>query len=673
MSWPSVAGDPAEGAALPGGLAARRPFGWLALILLGLAAAAYFLLSCTEGIDSLDEGHLIYFSWRTAQGELPYRAFQHWYGPSVFVLNALLFRLGGAQLLVARGALVILRASCAVALFVLTEAAAGAAAGMVAYAASLAVLGAPLWVFNTPYANNYQLPLTVAALAVYLRAPAGARTRLLLAGGALGLALTFKPTGGILAYVGFLLFLLARPHSPAASSRLDVEPVRWRVVQGAVAVGAVGVLAVFSTFIVQHPEAAVLITPIVLLSLWTLGRSVRVTEAAARRNLGDIAWLTLGCALAPLAYAAWYAAQGALSALLWATLVGLPRRFTLYVPFPVADLKMLLPLAGGAIVLTVLLSRRVPASLRPLAGGIGTVLLATVAGYGIAAMTGVLGPVRQSKWPGQVVYALIWLPPASVWAACLVLLVRRDPPMAGAPAALTCVSSAALPALVPVADWAHAALIAPVFFPLAAYILALVGRGEPARPLRHVAAAVALVACVAALAAPFVASLLRVRLAAAAALGLPHASWIHDRSPTAAATRDLVSYLRSGAGAGQPLLVVPSGAMLYFLTDRMSALEDDEFAFYAGSEGPQLAPADARALVDEDDAVRRLAAQRPQVVRVGDRRGAVTAFRTVFPILNRYLDTHYRAAATFGPYQVLEPEPPMSGGRDGEGTASGAG
>src|SRR5262245_36252771 len=152
-------------------LPAVRPVRWRTLVCLWVAAAGYFLLGFTAGMERVDEGHLVYFSWRVSEGALPYRAFQHWYGPSVFFLNGLLFDLAGADLLVVRSAILILRACLAVSVFLLARALAGTVPAVLAYGLTVAIWGTPLWLFNAPYATNYQLPLTLVGLAAYLLLP----------------------------------------------------------------------------------------------------------------------------------------------------------------------------------------------------------------------------------------------------------------------------------------------------------------------------------------------------------------------------------------------------------------------------------------------------------------------------------------------------------------------
>lgn len=639
----------------------RRPIHWPTLAFLWVAAAGYFLLGVTQGIESVDEGHLIYLSWRVSEGALPYRTFQHWYGPSVFFLNGLLFRLAGADLLVVRSAILVLRACLAVLVFVLADAAAGTVPALLAYLAAVVILGAPWWFFNTPYANNYQLPLTLAGLAVYLLAPGAPRARLLIAGLCLGLAATFKPTGGMLAFLGFVLFLFSRDDGAGRALRPVPSWIPWRALRVAVSVAALCVLGVFIASIGHPLEIALLVLPLVILALWSLAQGLHAERQDIVRNMLDAACLATAFALAPAAYAIWYATKGSVAALAWATVFGLPQRFALFVPFPLTDSRAL-PVLGFAV--ASLVGIRVCRATGPRASAprrVGWVILTGILLSAIAASTGLLAPLRQGTWMGNVLRLLFWLPPVTVWATCLVVLRSRASELPEALAALAFVASALLPALVPVADWAHVLMLVPVFLPLAAYDLrAIWGSSEDGAPVavtRRVCAAVIIAAWLAAVMAPFVGILWSARSSSTgSAVAFDRATFITDRHQNAPATHALVQYLQSRLGTDDRLLVLPSSAMIYFLTGRASALDDDEFEFYAATYGPQLSPRDARALVDQDDAVRRLEAERPLIVRVNDA-PAERAFRQVFPTLSRYIDDRYRSVVAFGPYEVFESGP----------------
>jgi len=657
---------------------AERSVRWSTLVCLWVAAAGYFLLGFTEGMEQVDEGHLVYLSWRVSEGALPYRAFQHWYGPSVFFLNGLLFDLAGPDLLVVRSAILILRACLAVSVFLLTRALAGTVPAVLAYGLTVAIWGTPLWIFNAPYATNYQLPLTLVGLAAYLLLPGAPRVRLLVAGICFGLGATFRQTGGGLAFVGMVLFLLSRKDGTETASRLDPSWLAWRAMRVAVIVAALCVLGVYGATFGNLWEVALLVLPTVVLSLWVLtqGRDARRQDVV--QNLSDVASMTTGFAIAPLGYAVWYAAQGALAALVRAVVFGLPQQFALFVRFPTPDRRALLFLGVAAMGLGHLRAcRATGAHARALrvAALTGLALAAGLLLHDIATTPGIRTYLGHGAWSRDLSQLLFWLPPITVWATCIALMRSQAAEKPEALGAVTFVASASLPALAPVADWAHVLMILPLFLPLAAYDLrAIWGPDEtrgPAAPPGRLCGGVFIGAWLIAVTTPFVRALAATRLdSTGRAVTFARATYITDRSPDARHLYDLVQYVESRLGKDDRFLVLPSNGMVYFLTGRASALEDDEFGFYAGAFGPQLSERDARALVDQRDAIRRLDRQRPLIVRVRDTR-AEQAFRRVFPRLSRYIDRRYQGVAAFGPYEVLEWLPGTTSPRPGTpGTAA---
>ncbi len=86
----------------------------LCLVMLFVLAAAYMRLGLLIPIDWGDEGQIVSPMWRVAEGEVPYRDFQHLYGPSLFYLGGLLFRLFGSDLVVLRYFLLALKAATCV-------------------------------------------------------------------------------------------------------------------------------------------------------------------------------------------------------------------------------------------------------------------------------------------------------------------------------------------------------------------------------------------------------------------------------------------------------------------------------------------------------------------------------------------------------------------------------
>jgi hypothetical protein len=104
-------------------------------------------------LEWVDEGMIVYPSWRTAEGALPYVTFTHVYGPSLFFLNGGLMRVFGADLGVVRLFLVAVKACVVVEVYVLARSVAPAWIALVVSALLVAVWGTPIWLFNAPYAT----------------------------------------------------------------------------------------------------------------------------------------------------------------------------------------------------------------------------------------------------------------------------------------------------------------------------------------------------------------------------------------------------------------------------------------------------------------------------------------------------------------------------------------
>lgn len=629
------------------------PGRWPLLLALWVAAAAYFAIGLTQGMDPVDEGHLVYLSWRVAEGAVPYRTFEHWYGPSVFFLNGLLFRLAGPDLLFVRVALLVTRAGMAVLVFVLTRRLAGTGPGLLAYAVTVVTVGLPLFIFLAPYAGNYQLPLTLLALALYLGAPRAGRARLLAAGACLGLGATFKPAGGVLAFVGFALFLLARERPQDAA--LTTQPAAPRLPWGAPRAGGIlvglAVLAVYGASMGTVWHVVLLLMPILLLAARALAGGWGAAPHDRARNVPDVLVSASGFAIAPGAYALWYAGHGALDALARATLFGLPQRFALVVPFPTPDRRTLMVLGLAAASLVALRCSRAAGGRAVTAGRAVVAAAVAVAGALVVALVGPTGPrgyLVTGVWARDVLHLAFWLPPAVAWASCL--SAARLRPSAGSDPVLvlTFVAAASLPLVAPVADWAHVLAILPLFLPLAVHGLAALApdRGR----LRSAALLVAWLA----IAPPCIRILLQSRWnTPPSAVALPRATFAIERRRTAPDLLALIGYLATARRDDERVLTIPSNGMLQFLSGRVSALEEDDFWLYAATVGPQVSAGDARALLDEADAIRRVDDRKPLVVREAGAPGA-DRFREVFPTLSRHIDERYRRVATFGPYEVLE-------------------
>jgi Dolichyl-phosphate-mannose-protein mannosyltransferase len=611
-------------------------------VALWLLAAIWFMPGSLATIEWVDEGHLVYFASRVAEGALPYRDFHHVYGPGTFFLNGTLLRLFGPDLLVVRLALVVVKATLSVAVAHVAARGSGASAGLFAWGLVLAVWGAPLWIFSTPYASTYQVTLHMLALVALLHLGGRPRTRALVVGACLGLAVTFKQTTGVFGGGAVLAFLLHEGRDRAAATGvMRGDPVAVVLRLGLLA-GVLAVTAAYGASFAERRTLVLLGTPLAALLLWVALRVMR--GGGPRDDLTAIAWTALGAAIAPALSLVYYAAHGAAAAFV-RDLMGLPQATSWMVPLQPFDRRT--AIASGIVVLglaAVELARRGLSArgTSPRAWWMTTATaLATLAMVAGAAMPG-------WPWRGLADPLLYWMPVAVTWVAVGRLLWHTQSLSIAAP---TFMAAALLPGLEPAADLPHVLLALPVFLvPMAALTASYVDRGLRGQPLA--AAAVVLLATLTV--HPFVQLLARaVQAPRTPTVPYARATGVRDPARHAEASRALVSYLEA-APPEIRVLVIPSHQMLHFLAGRRSALEAQDFGLYVGTY--ELVPEEtARRLVDEEAAIASLERQSVWVVRVTDPPQRLLVFRRLFPKLDDYIARRFHSVATFGPYQVLAP------------------
>ena len=93
--------------------------------IVALLAAGYFAIGIRWALGWplgwIDSGLVVYGAWRVTNGALPYRDFDHVYGPSLFYVNAALFRMFGTDLSVTVTSILVLKAILAALVFSLAR------------------------------------------------------------------------------------------------------------------------------------------------------------------------------------------------------------------------------------------------------------------------------------------------------------------------------------------------------------------------------------------------------------------------------------------------------------------------------------------------------------------------------------------------------------------------
>lgn len=98
-----------------------------------------------------DEGVLVYPIWRVAEGELPYRDFQQMYGPSLFFLGGLVFRIFGSDLAILRYLLLGVKAATCVMVYLGARRISARPFAYIAYALAVVLAGLIWPVSSVPY------------------------------------------------------------------------------------------------------------------------------------------------------------------------------------------------------------------------------------------------------------------------------------------------------------------------------------------------------------------------------------------------------------------------------------------------------------------------------------------------------------------------------------------
>lgn len=614
------------------------------LAALWTIAAAWFVPGTLVTLEGVDEGQLVYFASRVAEGALPYRDFHHMYGPGTFFLNGALLALAGQDLLAVRLVLVVVKATLSVSVAYVASAAGGAGAGLLAWGIVLAVWGAPLWLFATPYASIYQVTFDLLALTALLALQG--RSRALLTGLCLGIAGTFKQTSGLLAAVGILGFLLYEGCSDRPPhGRTDPLATAIRL---ALLGAGLAVTAAYAASFAELRALVILVTPLTLLMAWLGVRIVR-TSGRPRDDLVAVAWMILGAVAAPAAYLLYYALRGAAGALVNDALWGLPQKLVLVIPLaPFAGTAAMQSAVVALVLVAVELGRRgwarrgLPRAAYWVAAAATIAALATIAVTPPTAIPGSWG--RPDFSPAL----MSWLPVLITWIAVFQFL--SAPVVPAASAAAVFLAGLLLPSLQPIGDLPHILLGLPVFLlPLAALAARYVDRGWPGSRLAAVAVGVLALALV----TPFLrASGGTIALLREPARGYERATGVRDSSRSAGDLRALIAYLER-TPAETRVLVLPNAPIVHFLAGRRSALDTEDFGVILGTSS-QVSDDDARALVDQAAVIARLDREPVLVVRIRDD-PALAAVRRVFPELVAFVDTRFHEVARFGPYEVLAP------------------
>ncbi len=715
---------------------------------LFVVAGLYFLQGITANLELTDEGCIIYPIWRVSEGAIPYRDFRQLYGPSLFFVNAALFRLFGTDLLVIRLSLVVLKALVAVLVYLLARRVARRPFALIAYLLCVAVWGVPWWMLNSPYASHWAIALNLAALLTFLSLSDRPRAAGFAAGLFFGLATTFKQTTGVFGVTSLLVFLACETHAPSPGVRQTSRNAP--TVRLATVLGAAGLFVVYLHTHLDSWSTLMLLAPIAatLLMRTILPLRAGTWSNASLSGLLPGVFAVIGMALPLLAYGAFYASHGSLAAVADNLVYGLPQRISRFVPLPAWGVRrpewfsledpagpQLRTMLSGLVLVAAFAAVRLWRNAhvtrsQPHGCGyrlaIGVCLLAMAAWFLDLSQTGgVARYIEDGRWLAEVNRLFFWIPLLLVWGSFASLLQMGDGRMGSPNANPTSLREALEPLpqplsdadrgaesqgllppslagkgagglgsecerhqtrpvpgnlatgadgkrqtshrllhfhaavgllqLYPSADIWHVLMIFPIFLPLLAYELDWAREAHADTPWSFPGGHLPAALCVASfvwLALPYVNALVLSNAQRPPKLpAFSRATGVWDAREKLAEAAALVSYLRRATPPEQPLLVLSSEPALYFLAERVSALDNEEYTLYLiGTK--LISEKDARELLDQTRIVARLEAVRPVVV---DYAGSPASARFVatLPRVARYIRTHYRLVKAIGGYQVL--------------------
>ncbi|HEX6536783.1 MAG TPA: glycosyltransferase family 39 protein [Gemmatimonadaceae bacterium] len=398
----------------------------IVLALVWVVCVAYAGLRLRRGWVPHDEGALAQSAARVLAGELPHRDFAEIYTGGLSYLNAAVFHLLGARLVVLRLPLYLLFACTVPAMFAL------AARFLSPWGAALVTVLAVTWSFPNYSAampswyNLFFAMLGTAALARHVERP---RAGWLIAAGVCGGVSILAKITGLYYVAGVLLFLVYRAQC-MARERAGGEPARGtgsaadagareRGLAHSVVVSAALLAFVAALVLLVRPlptsrEVVHVVVPGTALALFLLVREWRANGSSTERAaaLASLVAPFLAGVLLPVAlFLVPYARAGALDAL-WRGVFVLPaRRFTFAAVQPPAVPTALLAIPVGWLLLATPGSRGRGWAERALIGA----MLA-----GVVALAGPVPPI----------YALIWLSirtlvPLVVVGGILVLALGR--------------------------------------------------------------------------------------------------------------------------------------------------------------------------------------------------------------------------------------------------------
>lgn len=646
---------------------------WPVTVVLGLAAAALFLLFAGYGYNLEDEGTVLYQILRTFRGERPYLDFHTGYTPAVFYLNAWLFDAFGVSVLPIRVVLAGVNALAVMLTFRLALRVAPVAESALAaatYAVFMPFFPGQFASFNIPYPAWYAIAAWLATQLASVKAVETQRRGWLVAAGAMaGVAFSFKPNTGVLALGAAVLAQML--------ASAQVRGVFGRALEIAVLVIALVAVAASLTFDVVTPQFALLGGPLLALLVFGIWMRAAHRPPGVERGLGaallDAAALLAGFAGVCVAWLAYFLPRLGVGRFAEEVLLlgaGVERIYLLYFPRPSEWGVAVLCLLALLAILPRLIARGVVGSRTLVALGVALVVGGVIAltQFGLAPEGLGISIVMQLE---VLSFHLI---PLLLWVATLAVVWRlrtldRAPdgtlPATFAVVVVTLVYALLLfLQLYPRIDFMHVVISMPSALVIGAGALARFARwwvaelggayrwsDDERRRALGFARAVVCVPVVLALAVralPFADARVRLTpdLAWRGTTSLAHDAMPvvleEDRDRELRELRAVADFVEQATTRDEPIFVFPALAMVPFLTDRATPVPHDYF--FTG----RPSHADEAAMVAAMEKTRP-----PLFVTLNDRLGYFTASPAYYFILRDYVQRNYALVRRIGRYDVL--------------------
>jgi hypothetical protein len=674
----------------------------LAIAILVVAfAAAYFLLTFNRTFNPSDEGLLLYNFQLTAQGQVPHADFYDAYGPGIYWVGAALFKLFGTKIIVIRVFVVLLKALMALLVFLIARRILSPIFAFLGAFLFILNWGDPLIVStNVLYAghfNQFLALLGVLLMLFYLHC--GRRRWLFGVSACIGLSILFKLHVPVIDLIGFSLLLCLKEQADDPDIFADHTsfacpgPQVLQLMRALKLLGIFGVLLFYIVYLTgEHlslPSFFLFLLPICLIFLHILCSEFRILRAM-REDTATINWkrlellykeiaiLLFGPLVSILFIAGFYSVTGGLPDLLHDILV-LPTYIKYHHMMP--DQKIIMIMAA-CIVFVALAAIEVGKRIERRSEiarllFVGAILLLLILPLFAALRT----QVPYNFWHRVATHVL--LPVPVIIGVCLFIFRRPgdDIKKSRSLGLILIFASQSLLLMSLRSDETHIVVYSTVIFVAIAFVLQelhqAIKRLLPKR--RPLAAGFAVAACLAAMSIPCLWSVKILHIPtydentvdlredknvlsypmlipnAPRARGLKLPVWSSFTPPLQhPMSRDMsnvADFIREHTTPEEKIFLTCGDQIIYFLSERQSALQKENYFIYLSNMG--FIDATNTGRVSDDEVLAALAATMPRFIVETPKGLETILFSLTWPRTNAFISNSYEIDTILGEYHIL--------------------